>query len=402
MGIIGDRIITAKGTTVRLPDAETGDEDWSMADADNTAQVRSIDGTTASARDIEAGHVAVLRDGEVSVVRGALNARGTEPVITDKWEYAGPDGTTESLKHTQAVLAAMPKGLVLLQSSNKIVTEETTVELASPEVDAVITQAIRATDDRAIMVWSRGDPRWLTTHELSSGGVQLQEDIDAAEATVRLGIVWISWNQTLSGDEIHPVCQGGEQVTATIICPGLMARNPPMAPRSIPNVPTPFYRATPSTQASSRPEGTTDETPQILATAVLASAPTIGPIIAGSAVEPPGQVAAETPVLATESVVKASAAQAGLFTGLSTKPTAQEPFVLKPKITLHGGLGNAQASTARTAPATAPASNPRQISAGATGHRSADPVTWAQGTSLLAGAGLLARTALTARRAQTE
>ncbi|MBG6184740.1 hypothetical protein IWX65_002718 [Arthrobacter sp. CAN_A214] len=220
MGIIGDRIITAESTTVRLLDAETGEEAWSMADVDNTAQARSIDGTTASAMDTGAGQVAVLRDGEVSVVRGALNARGTEPVITNEREYTGPDGTTGSLEDAQAVLAATAEGVVLLESPNKIVTEGTTVELATPEAEATITQAIRATDDRAVMVWSRGDTRWLTTHELTSGDVQLQQDIGAAEVTVRSGIVWIGSDQTLTGDEIRPVCDGGEQVTATIICPG--------------------------------------------------------------------------------------------------------------------------------------------------------------------------------------
>lgn len=220
VSIIGDRIITAEGTTVRFLDAETGEETWSLDDVDNSADVRSIDGTTASAMDTGAGQVAVLRDGEVSVLSGALNARGTEPVITNEREYIGPDGTTGSLEDTQAVLAATAEGVVLLESPNKIVTEGTTVELAAPEAEATITQAIRATDDRAVMVWSRGDTRWLTTHELATGDVQLREDIGAAEVTVRSGIVWIGSDQTLTGDEIRPVCDGGEQVTATIICPG--------------------------------------------------------------------------------------------------------------------------------------------------------------------------------------
>jgi hypothetical protein len=219
VSIIGDRIITAEGTTVRFLDAESGEETWSMADVDAAADVRSINGTTASAMDTGAGQVAVLRAGEVSVVSGALNARGTEPVITDGREYTGPDGTPGSLTETQAVLAATAAGVVLFESPNKIVTKGTAVELAAPESDAAITQAIRATDERAVLVWSRGDTRWLVTHELATGAVQLQQEIGAAEVTVRSGIVWIGSDQTLVGDEIRPLCEGGEQVTGTIICP---------------------------------------------------------------------------------------------------------------------------------------------------------------------------------------
>lgn len=217
--VMGDRIITAEGTTIRVLDAETGEQVGESYDVPNPEQIRFIEGQTASAFDTGAGQVIILREDSLKAVDGVLNARGTEPVIVQGSEYFTADGAKRPFTATQAVLAAVDEDVVLIESPGKALIGERSLDLKAPEPEAAITQLVSATDSRVVVVWSRGDVRLLTTHDVGSGEAVLKEDIGAAEVIVRSGIVWVGADRYLEGDLIEQVCQGFEQVNATILCP---------------------------------------------------------------------------------------------------------------------------------------------------------------------------------------
>lgn len=219
LAVLGNRIVTAQESTVRLLDAETGEQAGESYEVPNPEQIRFIEGQTASAFDTGAGQVIVLREGRVSAVEGVLNARGSEPVVVQGGDYFTADGTKHALEASQAVLAAIKGDVVLIESPGKAVMGERSVDLKAPAPEAAITQLISATDSRVVVVWTSGDRRLLATHEVGSGEAVLKEDIGAAEVIVRSGIVWIGADRYLEGDRIEPVCQGAEQVNATILCP---------------------------------------------------------------------------------------------------------------------------------------------------------------------------------------
>ena len=219
LAVLGNRIVTAQESTVRLLDAETGEQAGESYEVPNPEQIRFIEGQTASAFDGGAGQVIVLHEGSVSVVDGVLNARGSEPVVVQGSDYFTADGTSHALKASQAVLAATEADVVLIESPGKAVIGDRAVDLKAPAPDAAITQLISATDSRVIVVWASGDRRLLTTHEVGSGEAVLKEDIGAEEVIVRSGIVWIGSDRYLEGDRIEQVCQGSHQVNATILCP---------------------------------------------------------------------------------------------------------------------------------------------------------------------------------------
>ena len=219
LAVLENRIITAEGSTVRVLEAETGKQVGESYDVPDVEQIRFIEGRTASAFDTGAGQVIVLREDSAKVFDGVLNARGTEPVIVQGSDYFTADGTKHPLKTTQAVLAATDEDVVLIESPGKAVLGERSVDLKAPEPETAITQLISATDSRVVVIWSRGETRLLTTHDVGSGDAVLKEDIGTAEVAVRSGIVWIGTDRYLEGDRIEQVCQGSKQVNATIICP---------------------------------------------------------------------------------------------------------------------------------------------------------------------------------------
>lgn len=219
LAVLGNRIVTAQESTVRLLDAETGEQAGESYEVPNPEQIRFIEGQTASAFDAGAGQVIVLHEGSVSAVDGVLNARGSEPVVVQGSDYFTADGTKYAIKASQAVLAATEADVVLIESPGKAVIGDHAVELKAPAPEAVITQLISATDSRVIVVWASGDRRLIATHEVGSGEAVLKEDIGAAEVIVRSGIVWIGSDRYLEGDRIEQVCQGSQQVNATILCP---------------------------------------------------------------------------------------------------------------------------------------------------------------------------------------
>ena len=219
LAVLGNRIITAQGNTVRVLDADTGEPVGESYDVPDPEQIRFIEGQAASAFDPGAGQVIVLRENSAKAVEGVLNARGTEPVIVQGTDYVDADGTKRPLMATQAVLAATDEDVVLIESPGKAIIGDRSVDLKAPEPETAITQLVSATDSRVVVLWSRGETRLLTTHDVGSGEAVLKEDIAAAEVTVRSGIVWIGADRYLQGDRIEQVCQGFKQVNATIICP---------------------------------------------------------------------------------------------------------------------------------------------------------------------------------------
>ncbi len=219
LAIVANRVITAQGTTLRVLDAETGEQVGETYDVQDTTQIRSIEGRTASAVDTGDGEVIVVRDGQPEVVAGVLNARGTEPVITQGREYVRVDGSKLSLGEGQEVLAATAVNVVLVESPNRAVVDGAGVDLEAPEPDARITQWISATEDRVMAVWSLEDTRWITSHDSGSGALVLQQSIGDAEVTVRSGIVRVGPDQYVAGDAVEPICTDGDQINATIVCP---------------------------------------------------------------------------------------------------------------------------------------------------------------------------------------
>ena len=218
LAVLGNRIVTAQESTVRLLDAHTGEQAGESYEVPNPEQVRFIEGQTASAFDTGSGQVIVLHEGSVSAFDGVMNARGSEPVVVQGSDYFTADGTKHALKASQAVLAATEAAVVLIESPGKAVIGDRSVDLKAPAPEAAIIQLISATDSRVIVVWASGDHRLLTTHEVGSGEPVLKEDIGTAEVIVRSGIVWIGSDRYLDGDRIEQVCQGSHQVNATILC----------------------------------------------------------------------------------------------------------------------------------------------------------------------------------------
>lgn len=219
IAILGERIITAQGTTVRVLDALTMEQVGESYEVQKAAQIRSIEGTTASAFEVGAGRVVVLRDGVAEVVEGALNARGTEPVVVREADVSTAGGLKLSLSDKQSVLAATADSVVLFESPGTVVLGERSVVLKAPEAGAAIKQLIGAAEGRVVVVWSLGAIRWLVIHDAGSGVPIVTEDIGSDEVSVRSGIVWVGAGKYLAGDLIEPVCEGGEQVSAIIICP---------------------------------------------------------------------------------------------------------------------------------------------------------------------------------------
>lgn len=219
IAVLGKNVITAQGTKVRVLEAVSGSQVGMSYEAQKPSQMRSIEGKTASAFEVDSGRVVVLRGGGAEVIEGVLNARGTEPVIVRDADVSTAAGPKVSFSDKQSVLAANSNSVVLFEGPDTVVLGDKRVTLTAPEPGAVIKQLISATDSRVVVVWSSGSTRLLTTHDIESGSPVLHEGIGSDEVTVRAGIVWVGASKYLAGDLIEPVCAGGEQVSTIIICP---------------------------------------------------------------------------------------------------------------------------------------------------------------------------------------
>lgn len=257
IAILGDRIITAQGTNVRVLDAKTGKQVGESYQVQKPAQIRSIEGTTASAFEVGSGRVVVLRGGVAEVVEGVLNARGTEPVVVRDADVSTAGGLKLPLGARQSVLAAAAESVVLFQSPSTVVLGKRSVVLKAPKAGAVIKQLIGATEGRVVVVWALGAARWLTIHDSGSGAPILHEAIGSDVVTVRAGIVWIGAGKYLAGERIEPLCEGGAQVNAIIICPtskGWESADHSMQFPERPNVVSKFYSVIEGTVSNKRKE----------------------------------------------------------------------------------------------------------------------------------------------------
>lgn len=219
VAVLGNRVVTAENTTIRLYDAATGDQVGESYQVKDPDQIRYLQGTTTGAVDTGDGRVILLKDKDPEVFQGTLNARGTEPVIVKDRDYIDADGARHSLSKTQAVLAGITDHVVLAENPNKITVGDTSAELKAPQARAKITQWVGAGDHRAVVVWSKDKSHWITSHDLATGAVKLREEIGGSKVSVRAGVIQIGSDRYLQGDQIKQICSGGAQIDSTIICP---------------------------------------------------------------------------------------------------------------------------------------------------------------------------------------
>lgn len=217
--VFQDQVVTLEGSTLRILNAETGEQLGDPKQVKDPENVRYLGGTTAGAVDTGRGEVIVLQGNQAKVYSGSLNARGPEPVVVAAETYRTSTGAEHAIGKGQAVLAGTAEETVLAQGPNKITIGKRTTALKAPVPDAKITQWVGASNGRSIVEWGKGAKRWLVSHDNASGAVKMQKDITGNKVSVRSGKIWVGTDQYLQENQVQKLCAGGQQVDSSILCP---------------------------------------------------------------------------------------------------------------------------------------------------------------------------------------
>lgn len=214
-----DHVVTLDGSTLRILNAETGDQLGEPQQVKDPEKVRYLGGSTAGAVDTGTGQVILVHGNQAKAYSGSLNARGTEPVVVSSKTYRTSDGTEHAIGKGQAVLAGTSGDAVLAQGPDKIAIGKRTTTLKAPVSGAKITQWVGANKERSVVEWSQGSKRWLVSHDNTSGAVKMQKETTGKKVSVRSGVIWVGTDQYLQENQLQKLCNGGEQVDSSIICP---------------------------------------------------------------------------------------------------------------------------------------------------------------------------------------
>ncbi|MCP3425181.1 hypothetical protein NBM05_03850 [Rothia sp. AR01] len=220
LGFAGEVLVTLADNQLRIYHADTGEQAGDPRTVEDPEEVRFMEGQNASAIDDGSGEVTfIASDGSTRTAEGTLNARGTEPVAVTSNEYTTADGQSDSIPKDQAVLAATTEGVVFAQAPNQTSVQDQDVSLHSPEKGARITEWVQATEDQAVVIWTKDDTDFLTTHDPETGQSIDQQKVNANDVTIQHGVVWDGLDRYLQDRKLTELCTDGEQITGQVMCP---------------------------------------------------------------------------------------------------------------------------------------------------------------------------------------
>lgn len=170
------------------------------------------------------GKVLLLHNGKQESFDGAMNTRGTVPVIVSKdfKKYTLIGQSEKEIPEKSSLLGATDKNLLFVKSPAKIEYSKDgrTVEVEPPTKNAKLAAWIAGTETRAVTVWKKDSTTWLVvTDTQNKGKTVLKEEIPNLQAvSYAHGHVIVSDKQFLEDDRLQNLCEPGKWIEGNRWC----------------------------------------------------------------------------------------------------------------------------------------------------------------------------------------